>query len=184
MYDPDRAAALTAAVAMHTAAGTLRLRCGVDADDTIALGELLVRGTAETFLAWLRGPTRLVLTAGPVVDQATGAPVRTQPQGDPMQIHDTEQFDLSVHELDKRGFETSDPAPLSWTVADDTIATLAVSDDTRTCTVKAAAPGSTVVTVAVTLADGTVLTATEAVDVAPGAVATISIAEGPVTAQA
>jgi hypothetical protein len=40
-----------------------------------------------------------------------------------------------------------------------------------------------VVTVSVTLADGTVLSATESVDVVPAGAATISLAEGPVSVQ-
>ena len=93
-----------------------------------------------------------------------------------MQIHDNEQFTLSAVTTDAKGFPTTDP--LTWTVDNDTVATLTVSDDTQSCTVVAGVPGSCVVTVT----DGT-LTATEAVDVVAAGTALISLQEGPVEPQ-
>lgn len=182
--DPIRAAALQAAVAFHGSVGDLDLRLGVASDETIAAGELAVLDTAERFLTWLRGPARLIVTVGVVVDQTTGLPTGTPiPQGAPVQIHDNEQYDLTVSFEDAKGFATTDTDPVSWTSSDETVATVAVSPDTLTGTVVAGNPGSAVVTVEVTLADGTVLTATEAVDVVPAGAATINLAEGPVSVQ-
>src|SRR5207237_790861 len=55
----------------------------------------------------------------------------------------------------------------------ETVATLDVSADTQTCTVVAGQPGSAVVT----LTDGTI-SATLAVDVVPGSVATVEVTTG------
>lgn len=177
MTDPDRAPALQAAVAFHAAVGDLTEQLGVDAAVTIAAGETAVRNTAEVFLAWLKGTVSLTLIAGPITDQQSGLPTGTPTtQGGTVQLHDNEQFDLTVDTKDAKGFET--PDQVTWTVDDETVATVVVSDDTRTATIVAGNPGSAVVTVT----DGT-LTATEAVDVVPGGTALISLTEGPVTTQ-
>lgn len=174
--DTARTAALRSAVAFHAAVGDLDLRLGVASDQTIAAGELAVRNTAETFLAWLRGPTAIRLTPGQVTSQTTGQPTGSAPEGDTVQIHDDEQFTLAVDTKDAKGFETADQ--VDWSVDDENVVTVEVSDDGRTATVIAGSPGSAVVTVT----DGT-LTATEAVDVVAAGTATISIAEGEVTKQ-
>jgi hypothetical protein len=135
-----------------------------------------VLATADTFLTWLIGVVRIRLTAGPVVDQATGLPTGTTLGGIPVQIHDNEQFTLTADPQDSKGVDLADA--LTWTSSDESVVTLAVSDDTHTATVVAGMPGSAVVTVS----DGT-LTATEAVDVVPGGVATITVTEGPVEKQ-
>lgn len=88
-----------------------------------------------------------------------------------VQLHDDEKVDLSVTEADAKGVALKDT--LSWTTSDTAVATVTVSEDTMTGTVVAGMPGSCVITVT----DGS-LSATEAIDVVPGNVATISIAEG------
>lgn len=95
----------------------------------------------------------------------------------PVQIHDDEQFTLTVQAKDAKGFDVTD-ANLSWSVDDSTVATLQVSDDNQSAVVVAGNPGSAVVT----LTDGN-LTVTEAVDVVPGGVALITLAEGTVEKQ-
>lgn len=100
-----------------------------------------------------------------------------------MQIHDDEKFDLSLDFHDAKGVDTTDADPATWTSSDEQVVTLVVSEDTHTATVLAGLPGSAVVRVAVALADGTVLTATEAVDVVPGGAVTVSLVEGPVSKQ-
>ena len=95
-----------------------------------------------------------------------------------MQLHDDEQVTLSVAVADAKGAAISDDASrtdddLQWTVADENVATLQVSADTRACTVVAGTPGSTVVTIK--LGD---LEATEAIDVVAGDAALITISEG------
>jgi hypothetical protein len=183
--DQDRTTALNGAVAFHTAVDDLGLSLGVDATQTIAHDEQAVLNTAETFLAWLRGPASIHLLAGTVLDQSTGLPTGTPISvGGTVQIHDNEQFTLAIEFDDAKGFPTSDTDPATWTVADDSVASLTVSDDTLTCTVVAGAPGSTTVNVSVTLGDGTVLSANEAVDVLAAGAATITLTEGPVTVQA
>lgn len=183
--DPNRTVALHEAVLLHESIGDLRLRVGVDATTTVHAGELAVLNTAETFLAWLRGPTQIRLIPGPVTDQATGLPTGTPIEGDhPVQIHDNEQFDLTLDFKDAKGFDTADTDPASWASADETVATLVLSEDTHTATVKAGSPGSTTVTVSVTLPTGETITATEAVDVVPAGATTVSLVEGAVSAQA
>jgi hypothetical protein len=88
-----------------------------------------------------------------------------------VQLHDNEKVDLTVTEADAKGVALMDT--LIWTTSDPAVATVTVSADTMTGTVVAGVPGSCVVTVT----DGA-LSATEAIDVVPGTVATISIGEG------
>lgn len=173
----NRNEALRLAVDLHIAGGGVRLLPGVDAGATWEVAEIAVLNTAETFLAWLNGPTFIRLYAGPIRDQATGRPSGTAPSsGGTMQLHDNEQFDLSADTKDAKGFETADV--LTWSVDDADVVSLVVSDDTKTCTVVAGNPGSAVITVT----DGT-LTATEAVDVITGDTTAIVLGEGAVTTQ-
>jgi hypothetical protein len=167
-----RAAAAIAAAVLHsssyvTTAGHVGAQIAIAA----------VRSTAEQLLPWIAGVTAIHLTTGPVVDQVTHLPTGTTiTPGGPVQIHDNEQFSLTADPVDSKGVPLADV--LTWTVDNDSVATLSVSPDTHTCTVVAGLPGSTIVTVS----DG-MLSATEAVDVIPGGVATIRITEGPVEPQ-
>lgn len=95
-----------------------------------------------------------------------------------MQLHDDEKVTLSVTVADAKGASIPDDSSittddLSWTVDNETVATLQVSADTRTCTVVAGLPGSAVVTISVGE-----LSATEAIDVVAGNAALITITEG------
>lgn len=178
--DLNRTAALRGALDLHIAAerllGGTRV-VGMGARQATARDEMAILRTAETFLAWLNGPTSIHLHAGPVRDQVTGLPPGAPtPKGPTMQLHDNEQFDLSADTKDAKGFETVDT--LTWSIDDETVATLAVSDDTKTCTVVAGNPGSAVITV--TDGDRSV---TEAIDVVAGDTALITLAEGAVTTQ-
>jgi hypothetical protein len=94
--DVDRADALRAALDLNIAAGGLSLHCGVDRAETLRADAAAVLDTAETFLAWLRGPVRIHLHPGLVVDQTTGLPSGTHIQGAPVQIHDNEQFTVTA----------------------------------------------------------------------------------------
>lgn len=167
-----RAAALTAAARIHahsydTAAGVL---------GTIGARRLILN-TADEFRSWIAGPTVFRLIPGTVTEQSTGAPTGTPTNdGGSMQIHDNEQFTLSVQATDSKGVAVADT--LTWEVDDENVATVVVSDDTMSATVVAGLPGSTVITVS----DGN-LTATEAVDVVPGGVALLTVTEGPVEVQ-
>lgn len=154
-----RIAALQAASALHNKRGG----CAHE-----------VLESAQEFYAWVsqRTPVRLTMSAGPATPQ-TGAT-----EGDHVQIHDDEQFTLTLAETDSKGQPVTTDT-ITWSVADESVATLQVSDDTYSATVVAGNPGSTVVTVT----DGT-LTATEAVDVVAGAAALITLSEGAAEPQA
>jgi hypothetical protein len=95
-----------------------------------------------------------------------------------MQLHDTEQVDLTVAVSDVKGAIISDDPgtttdDVSWTIDNTSVASLTISADTRTCTIVAGLPGSGVVTVS--LGD---LTATQAVDVIPSGATKLEISEG------
>jgi hypothetical protein len=124
---------------------------------------------ADKYAAWVvrRTPVRMKVTAGDVTEQQ---------ERKPMQIHDNEQFTLSVTESDAKGFPVIDA--VEWTVDNADVVSLQVSDDKQSCLVVAGNPGSAVVTIT----DGT-LSATEAVDVVAGTAALISIQEGAVETQ-
>jgi hypothetical protein len=109
---------------------------------------------------------------------STGHPRRTTYEGDAVQIKDNEQFPITVDPQDSKGFDVTGDQ-VSYTVDNAAVVTLQPSDDGLSCNIVAGAPGSAVVTVAVGDAS-----ATEAVDVVPGDVATITISEGTVTTQA
>lgn len=178
MFDQDaRADALHEAFALHKELGDLRGRPVTEAED-------VVLHSAERYLAWLRGPTSLRLTAGPVRYQSTGLPSGTPTEGAPMQIHDDEEFDLGLHELDSKGIETDAGTLPTWTSSDETAVPVNVSVDGKTFHVVAGIPAPGVlVTASVTLADGTVRTISEVVDVVAGGVATINLVAGPVSLQ-
>lgn len=114
--------------------------------------------------------THIDVSIGPVTTQgATG-----------MQIHDNEQFDLTLAGVDSKGVAT--PDTFTATSSDETVCTVTDSDaDGKTFTVIAGQPGSAVITIAE--ADGGPVTVTEAVDVVAGDLATITVTEGPVTTQ-
>lgn len=114
---------------------------------------------------------------------AIGDVIRQNPQEDqPMQIHDNEQFDITVEVDDAKGFAITDTVTV--TSADETVATVVPGADGVTFTIVAGNPGSTVVTFdAGTDDNGNAVTATEAVDVVPGNVATIKLTEGTATTQ-
>jgi hypothetical protein len=132
-------------------------------------GERDVFTVADEYFAWIskRTPIRMTVTAGPVTPQTEEIP---------MQIHDNEQFTLSVTEQDAKGFPVIDA--VEWTVSDPTVVSLVVADDKQSALVVAGNPGSAVIT----LTDGT-LSVTEAVDVIPGTATAIVVTEGPAEPQ-
>jgi hypothetical protein len=174
--DVDRADALRAALDLNIAAGGLSLHCGVDRAETLRADAAAVLDTAETFLAWLRGPVRIHLHPGLVVDQTTGLPSGTHIQGAPVQIHDNEQFTVTAEADDAKGFPTGDP--IAFTSSDESVFTVVAGDDPSTITVVAGVPGSAVLTAT----DGEI-TATLAVDVVPAGAATVALTTGDVTTQ-
>lgn len=137
----------------------------------VARAELL--DTANALLPWLHGVATMTIRVGPPVAQFSHQPTGTSLGGDPMQLHDNEQVDVSVSTKDAKGFET--PDEITWSVDNGDVVSLIGADDgtSKTVTIVAGNPGSAVVTVT----DG-VLSATLAVDVVPGGTATIGITEG------
>lgn len=138
----------------------------------------LMLDSATALFRWLIGPVHFEFTIGPVRRQSDGSPTGRTIGGFPMQLHDDEQITLSVAVTDAKGAPIADD-PLNsadnlvWSFDTESVATLQVSDDTRSATVVAGLPGSGTGTV--TLGD---LSATFAVDVVPGNAALISISEG------
>ena len=135
--------------------------------------------TAERYERWLNRPVptaHLNVTAGVVLDQTTGQPTGTVIEGATMQLHDNEQFTLTVDPTDAKGQAVGDT--LTWTIDDPSVASLQVSADTLSCLVVAGTVGSATITIT----DGT-LSATEAIDVIAGPVAAIQVVEGPVSVQ-
>jgi hypothetical protein len=174
-----REAALNASLHMHLAEASRR---GLIRHPEGGNTEQKILDTASRFYAWLTGTVTLTLHEGPVVSQATGKPTgTTHPEGENMQLHDDEKFNLSVDTKDAKGFETSDA--IDWAASDGgTILALTVASDGRSCEVVAVAPGSAVITVTDN-ATTPPMTATEAVDVVPAGTATVSLAEGSVEKQ-
>lgn len=99
-------------------------------------------------------------------------------KGTAMQIRDNEQFTATLEAKDAKGYDVSGDA-FTATSADETVVTVTGPDASGTFTIVAGAPGSTVVT----FTDNSGITATEAVDVVTGDVATVSVTEGPVSPQ-
>ncbi len=189
MIDPNRQFALGLAYQLHHDLGDVELHLGEGREPTVRRLEDEVCRTAEVFLAWLRGPTTLHVTAGPVTDQLTGQVVQAAPThlGANMgiQIKDTDQFDLTLREVDRLGFSTDAGVVPVWTSSDETVVPVNVSEDGLTFHVtKPLAPGSAMIIPSVTLADGTVITGVaEAVTVTAGDVAALETTAGPVTPQ-
>jgi hypothetical protein len=126
---------------------------------------------AESYYSWINGPATLTIVVGEVTNHDTGDVVLVTYQGDVMQLVDNQQVALTVVETDSKGVALQDT--LTWTIDNETVATLDISTDTQTCTVVAGITGSATVTVT----DGT-LSATLAVDVIPGTATAISITPG------
>ena len=174
MVNPDRGLALTEAVKLHAASFD-------DVQAGKARSEVIK--TAEEFYAFLTGPASLTVTFGPIVKQQTQE--ETGKAGTAMaQIHDDEEFDVELSAADAKGAEvldregdTSDDP--TFTSSDEQVFTYRVDpDNPRKATVVAGLPGSAVGTI--TLGS---ITATHAVDVVPGDVATVNITEGDVRKQ-
>jgi hypothetical protein len=135
---------------------------------------------ADEIVAWVtkQTPAHIRVTIGDIVKQQP-----TQ-EDKPMQIHDNEQFDVTIEVDDAKGFSIAGDQ-LTVTSADETVATVQAGADGVTYTIVAGNPGSTVITFdAGTDDNGNEVVATEAVDVVAGNVATIKLTEGTATPQA
>jgi hypothetical protein len=162
----ERALALAQATALYAGRFT-----GGDSADTRFLA------TASAQYGWLTGPVALTITLGPAVDQATGRD--TGNEGDTLK--DSEKALLNANAVDAKGQPTSAPTSLTYTSADETIATI-VTDADGTWVV-AGSPGSTVVTGDWPDSPSGDIQGTVAVDVTAGDAVSLSITLGAPVAQ-
>lgn len=154
---------------MAALAAALKVHDGQPAD----LDEL--RRTADVLAAWLGGTTRIRLIPGPITDEGSDVPTGTPTEGEIMQLNTGQKTSYTVDTEDASGYDTTEA--IEWSIADEAVATLTVSEDGRSATVVSGAPGSTVLTARVTGLD---LSATEAIDVVPAGTATIRLVAGDV----
>lgn len=141
--------------------------------------------TAIVIHYWLAyGPTFPTIIFAPVLDQVTGEATGNVFGGPMSQLHTDEKVTGTIRALDSRGFEVpDDPATesdnVTWTLqaGGEGVATLEVSGDTRSATLSAVAPGSTVLTADIATPAGNRVV-TQALDVIPGDVASLEIVMG------
>jgi hypothetical protein len=139
----------------------------------------MLLASAGAIHRWLVGPAALFLTIGPILKQGTREPTGRQPGGSPMQLRDNEEVDVAVTVASAKGNVIPDQPgvedDLQWSVEEggEAVVELAVSEDTRVCTVRALDTGSAVVRVE--LGE---LFATVAVDVIPGEAALVTVNVG------
>ena len=119
---------------------------------------------------YLTTPWAIKIRVGLVVDQKTGEPINPQPTGVTMQLRTNEQVTYTITALDSKGYEVN-TVDFSGEIDNGDVA--AITDNGNTFLVVAGAPGSAIIT----FTDGT-LTATEALDVVPGDIATIRVVAG------
>lgn len=135
---------------------------------------------AHAYFEWLtrRIPATIALTAGEVTKQPQ------QEEQNPMQIHDDEQFDVTLTVKDAKGATITGDA-ITVTVDNPEVVSAVALADGSGYTLVAGTPGSAVVTFDAGADDnGNEVKVTEAVDVVPGNVATVTITEGTATKQA
>ncbi|WP_326828668.1 hypothetical protein OIE13_22240 [Streptosporangium sp. NBC_01810] len=166
-----RAAALQAAAVLH---GPLTLLPGVDRQVSERAVQESIRRLADGLAAYVFGTTRIHLTHGLVVDEASGIPAETS-EGENMQLNTGQQVTYTADTEDAAGYDTVEN--IEWSIAPESAATLSVSEDTRSCTVVSGAPGSAVLTARITSLG---LEVTEAIDVVPAGTATIKLVAGDV----
>lgn len=128
-----------------------------------------------TALAGYLDPVVLIVLQVSPVQQLNDPQSIRKAEGNPMQIRDNEQFDVTLLAKDAKGY---DVAGEQFTATADNPAVVTLTQNGAAFTVAAGSPGSAVVT----FTDGTI-SATLAVDVVPGNVATIEVTPGPVSAQ-
>lgn len=157
----ERALALTQTTALYTG----RFTGGKAHND-----QFLETATAQ--YRWLTGPVALEITLGPAVDQDTGK--STGNEGDTLK--DSEKALLAANAVDAKGQPTSAPTSLTYTSADQTIATI-VTDADGTWVV-AGGVGSTVVTGDWPDSPSGDVQGTVAVDVTAGDAVSLSITLG------
>lgn len=138
---------------------------------------------------------RIILTVGPVREQAAPKPVRDSAQffrphscevDIVFQMTDSQQCVLSITAVDKRG----NPVPatalgsIAWSTDTPAVLTLTPDATGATCTIASVGPlGTATVTVNATLPDGTAATGSLPVTVISGAPTTITVVPGTPTEQ-
>lgn len=158
MADIDRQIALDAALRLHS-------------ENPLDL--TAIRRTADALAAWLGGTTRIRLTRGQPADEDSN-PGEPTPGGN-MQLNTGQKVTYTVDTEDASGYDTTEA--VEWSIEDEGVAALTVSEDGRSATVVSGAPGSTVLTARVTGLD---LEVTEAIDIVPAGTATIKLVAGEV----
>lgn len=119
---------------------------------------------------YLTTPWAVRVRCGLVTEQDTGEVIDPQPTGAQMQLSDTQQVTYTITALDAKGYEV-DTVDFSCSIDNPDVAS--VTDNGNDFLVVAGNPGSAVLS----FTDGT-LTATEALDVVPGSVATVRVQAG------
>lgn len=143
----------------------------------LGIVQLLLQDAEEVY-KWLahgeESPTRLIIWASDPYEQGNPAPDNQEGvESVAISLSDTQQVDLNVQPVDSKGQATDDPN-LSWSVDDESVATLTVDPaDPKHVTVVAGDPGVATVTVT----DGTI-TGAEAVTVTAGAAASFNLVAG------
>jgi hypothetical protein len=133
---------------------------------------------ANGMFRWLTAPIRLVLTAGPALDQTTGNPSGNEGGTTMVAIKDTEKFELTVTAEDAKGQVTAPPTDVTYTPADTTVISITGPDaDGKTWGV-GGVPGSTVITADWPDSPSGDLQGTLAVDVSAGDATSLVIAAG------
>jgi hypothetical protein len=155
--------------------GPLVLLPGIDRAATEHAAQEAIRRLADGLAAYVLGTTRIHLTPGPVVDEASGNPAETTPGGEKMQINTGQQVTYTADTEDAAGYDTVEN--IEWSVDNGDVVALRVSEDTRSCTVVSGAPGSALLTARIASLG---LEVTEAVDVVPAGTATIKLVAGDV----
>ncbi|MGV9535025.1 hypothetical protein ACWEU6_21895 [Streptosporangium sandarakinum] len=162
--------------------GVTERRAALDAALTLHSGQAVdldaIRATAEVLAAWLGGTARISLTPGPVADEGSTVPDGTEQEGIIVQINTGEKFTVSVDTEDASGYDTVET--IEWSTDEESVVTLNVSEDTRSCEVVSGAPGSAVITAKISALG---LMATLAVDVVPAGTATIELVPGPIESE-
>jgi hypothetical protein len=129
---------------------------------------------ANGMFRWLTAPIRLIVTLGPPVDQETGQP--TNDEGDTMK--DTSKAQLTVTGADAKDQPTNVGTDVTFTSADESIATIVTDPADGSAWVVAGIPGSTVVTGTWPDSPSGSISGTVAVDVTAGDAVSLSITLG------
>lgn len=163
----------------ETALRVVALQAATESASNCGCCRDVVKQAADEYFEWLtrRIPATISLAVGEVEKQPQ------QEEQNPMQIHDDEQFSVTLTVKDAKGAQITGDQITVTVDNSDVVSAEALSDGSGYNLV-AGNPGSAVVTFnAGTDDNGHEVVVTEAVDVVPGNVATVQITEGTVSKQ-